>query len=113
MPSNVLDTAFGLHCVGGNKVLYSKLLGDFIVQQGDAPAKIEKALEQGEIEVAHRMAHTLKGVSASLGITAVQQCATELDAAFRLGQDGSDILPLLKTAVQEALVELATFRATA
>lgn len=113
MSANVLNSTFGLHCVAGNQALYRKLLGKFIDQQGEAPSAIEEALAAGDTELAHRLAHTLKGVSASLGITGVQQCATELDSAFKDGLHGADFLPPLRAAMADALRAIAAFQETA
>ncbi|MCZ7640780.1 MAG: response regulator [Verrucomicrobia bacterium] len=62
-----LDTADGLTRVAGNRKLYLKLLRQFVEQQGSAPAQIAAALTGGDVPLAERLAHTVKGVAGSLG----------------------------------------------
>lgn len=51
------------------------------------------ALESGDYETAFRAAHTLKGTCANLGITALQNSASEITEALRGGvNNGADAL---------------------
>ena len=61
----------GLSRVGGNRKLYLKLLRQFIEQQGPAVEQITEALARGDIALAERLAHTLKGVAGNIGATQV------------------------------------------
>ena len=82
-----LDTKDGLSRVGGNRKLYLKLLGQFIEQQGPAVEQITDALAKGDIALAERLAHSLKGVSGNIGATRVQSTAGVLE---RLIHDRAD-----------------------
>jgi CheY-like chemotaxis protein len=62
-----LDTTDGLSRVAGNRKLYLKLLRQFIEQQGPVPARIAEALERHDDSLAERLAHTLKGLTGSIG----------------------------------------------
>lgn len=77
-----LDTKDGLARVGGNRTLYLKLLRQFLEQES-APARIAEALTGGDWPLAERLAHTVKGVSGSLGAGAVQQAAAALEKGLR------------------------------
>ena len=46
-------------------------------------SRSHKRLNQGDGEAAVRLAHTLKGVSGSIGADALQQAATEVEAALK------------------------------
>ena len=78
-----LDTITGLGRMLGKKPLYLSMLRKFIVGQKFARAKILKALEGDDWNTAERLAHTLKGVSGSIGATGLQQLAEQLEAAIR------------------------------
>jgi CheY-like chemotaxis protein len=64
--------ADGLNRVAGNRRLYRDLLGQFAAKQGDAAAQISTAVESGDVKLAERIAHTVKGVAGNLGIAEVQ-----------------------------------------
>ena len=78
-----INIADGLKRVAGNKRLYRDLLAQFAAKQGDAAAQISAALESGDIKLAERIAHTVKGVAGNIGITEVQSAAQKLEKAIR------------------------------
>ncbi len=78
-----LDTKDGLARVAGNRKLYLKLLRQFVEQQGPAVTQITEALAQGDIALAERLAHTLKGVAGNIGATQIQSAAATLEKGIR------------------------------
>ena len=74
-----IDAEIGLQDVGGNEELYRSLLTKFRNDYIGAAAKIEAAIEKGNIEVAHLLLHAIKGVSGILGATRVHDSADELE----------------------------------
>ncbi len=90
-----LDTKDGLYRVGGNRKLYSKLLRQFIDQQGPAPAQISEALRRNDTSTAERLAHTVKGVAGNLGAGAIQQVASKLEKAIGMKISSVDLDPIL------------------
>ena len=62
-----ISIASGLGRVAGNRQLYTKLLCKFKDGQEDAVDQIKAALQEGDVETAARIAHTVKGVSGNLG----------------------------------------------
>jgi CheY-like chemotaxis protein len=78
-----LDTASGLTRVGGNRKLYLKLLREFAEQQEPVVEQIGDALSRGDRALAERLAHTLKGLSGSIGAARVQSAAGVLEEAIR------------------------------
>jgi HPt (histidine-containing phosphotransfer) domain-containing protein len=83
-----VNVADGLNRVAGNRRLYRDLLGQFAAKQGDAAAQVSTALESGDVKLAERIAHTVKGVAGNLGIAEVPAVAQRLEKALRDG-DGT------------------------
>ena len=78
-----LDAELGLRRVGGNASLYNKLLRKYLDNQAGTEAELRAALAQEQWPLAERLAHTLKGVSASLGAEPLATQAAELETAAR------------------------------
>jgi len=78
-----LDTKDGLTRVAGNRKLYLKLLRQFIEQQGPAVTQIGGAMSQGDLALAERLAHTLKGVAGNIGARSIQSTAGTLEKLIR------------------------------
>ncbi|MEI6286297.1 MAG: response regulator [Bacillota bacterium] len=77
-----LNVSEGLARLAGNTQLYRKLLKSF-VGYNDFCADIAAALDNGNFEIAERLAHTLKGVAGNIGATAVFQSGSRLDEEIR------------------------------
>jgi two-component system sensor histidine kinase/response regulator len=78
-----LDLKDGLARVGGNQKLYSKLLRQFLDQQGSFVNQISEALSRGDVPLSERLAHTLKGVAGNIGAKGVQTAAGALEKLLR------------------------------
>jgi len=78
-----VDVAGALRRVGGNKRLFLDLLGKFAAKHADAAAEISSALKSGDGKLAERIAHTVKGVAANLGINRLVPLAGELEKHLR------------------------------
>lgn len=81
----VLDTADGLERIMDDHELYGRMLSRFRKSYAAGVAPIYKALAAGDIEVAHRIVHTLKGASGMIGARAVHGQACALERALRTG----------------------------
>jgi PAS domain S-box-containing protein len=111
-----INLADGLKRVAGNRRLYRDLLGEFAAKEGNAAAQISTALESGDLKLAERVAHTVKGVAGNIGITEVQSAAQELEKALRDGE--GNVSALLREfagvmgtqvhAIEKALSDSAT-----
>jgi len=84
-----ISIASGLKRVGGNKKLYRKLLSQYRASQEDAVEKIRAALQEGDVETATLLAHTVKGVSGNLGAEALYQVSGALEKAIKEGDEDS------------------------
>lgn len=78
-----LDTALGLRRVLGKKAIYLEILRKFAENQETVPAQIRKSLNMGDYETARRLAHSAKGVSASIGAPGIQVLAADLELSIK------------------------------
>jgi two-component system sensor histidine kinase/response regulator len=88
-----LDWALGLRTLGGKQKRLIELLARFMRDHRNAPARIDEALAAGDRATAARLAHTLRGTGASLGLVGVQAAASELERAIE-AQGGVDLAAL-------------------
>lgn len=79
------DVEGALHRVGGNATLYKRLLLSLLRTQSDADQRLQQALIQNDLPEAQRIVHTLKGVAANLGATALADASGCLDSALKQG----------------------------
>lgn len=111
-----VDLGDGLRRVGGNTRLYRDLLVKFAAKNGDAGLQISAALQGGDLKMAERIAHTVKGVAGNLGIKQVQFAAEKLEKAIRdddavvsaILQDFTSLLRPQIEAIEQALGASAT-----
>lgn len=80
----------------GNEELYKKFLGKFL--KDVSYQELMEGYEQHDASKAFRAAHTLKGVSANLGLISIMDCVTPMVTAMRGGEFPEDM--------EEALLQL-------
>jgi HPt (histidine-containing phosphotransfer) domain-containing protein len=116
-----VDTADGLHRVGGNERLYHAMLRQYAEDQADTAAALRAALAAADMNTAERLAHTLKGVSATLGIKPASEAAAIVEDRIRHGRlkgIEDDLMAMEEAtaaviaAIQAALVQAAAPRST-
>jgi polar amino acid transport system substrate-binding protein len=100
-----LDRDAGLAIAQGNRDLYRKLLARFRDTQANFSDQFREARKGKDPDAPQRVAHTLKGVAANIGASAVQDAAKALESACRSGRPDSAIEALL-AAVIDALEPL-------
>ena len=59
------------------------------------------ALQANDREEAHRQAHTLKGIAATLGAGSLQDVSARLESALARGDDAASLLPLAELGLQQ------------
>ncbi|MBF0280433.1 MAG: response regulator [SAR324 cluster bacterium] len=96
-----IDTGKGLAITQQNYKLYRKLLIKFHENQSDFEEKFRKAQKDDDPEAATRCAHTLKGVSGSVGAVGIQGYAQELERACHEKKSSEEIETLLSKVVSE------------
>ncbi|MDD0812625.1 PAS domain S-box protein [Curvibacter sp. RS43] len=111
LPTDIagLDVALGLKRVMGKRSLYLSMLERFVASQSPTLESLPQALAQGDLVLAERLAHTLKGLAGNLGASGLQQACGELELALAGGQSAERLhrlsVPLL-AALQLLLEDL-------
>ena len=86
-----VDARAALKRVDGNKKLYLWLLRIFLDKQAGSAAAIGKALEEGDQELAERLAHTAKGIAGNIGADGLEGAAAALETALNGGAAAESI----------------------
>lgn len=94
-----LDVQAGLSHTMGKKPLYLAMLHRYVAGQKDCAISIRAALDAGDMTAAQRTAHTLKGVSGTIGAKEVSVLAEKVEGAIREQQS--------RQRIDQALDELA------
>jgi signal transduction histidine kinase/CheY-like chemotaxis protein len=88
------DQEGALKRVGGNKRLLRDLLTQFIAKEAGVADEVSEALASGDRKLAERLAHTVKGVAANIGIVSVSSAAAKLEQA--IGEENGVVTPSLE-----------------
>ncbi|MBF0140204.1 MAG: PAS domain S-box protein [Magnetococcales bacterium] len=96
-----IDLEIGLNRVGGNMTLLRKIWKRFLDEYVQGHYRIREALEQNNREKALLTAHTLKGVSGTIGAVVLQQSVTRLESDLKSSDDLNNISSLLKLVENE------------
>ena len=91
VPGLQLET--GLAALGGKLPKLVALLGSFAARHAQAAAQIAEAASQGDWREATRLAHTLRGAGASLGLHEISRCALTAETELER-QRLPDLVPL-------------------
>ena len=74
-----INAKAGLATVGGNEKLYNELLVRFVEHYGQSAAQLRDLLEHGDYRGAARLAHTVKGVAANLGVEQITELTRQME----------------------------------
>ncbi len=107
--SGVLIPATGLENVGGNESLYIKLLRKFFDSYAHLDKDIDTALRQGDTELAIRLAHTVKSVSASLGLADFSSISAEVERELKAGALDDTMSAAFSAGLHESLRAVEEF----
>lgn len=99
-----LELQQALKRLAGSTALLQKHITNFPLRYGASAKEITQALQQQDSERARRLAHTLKGVSATIGANALSQQVAEIEAAIAAGKLKHDAAELPQ--LQQALTTL-------
>ena len=95
-----VDVVRGLAALRGKTTKYLELLGRFAGMHAEDMARLEASLAVGDRRSALRLAHTLKGTGATLGLDRLAELAAALEGRLRAADDpgdrGDDIRPELE-----------------
>ena len=78
-----IELSQGLRRIGGNRRLFVRLLNDFYLHHHDCCERIGQAIDEGSLEEAHLLAHTLQGVSGNIGCRKLEIAARDLDRVIK------------------------------
>ena len=81
-----IDIAEGMKSANGNPEFYITLLTLFVKDHGKANRIISQALIRNDIDLAHRTAHTLKGVAGGIGAQALYESSQKVETALEKNQ---------------------------
>jgi two-component system sensor histidine kinase/response regulator len=107
-----LDVTRGLGLSNHNPNLYVAMLRKFVKSQGHTVDAISQALADSDAPTAERLAHTLKGLSASIGAEPLHKAIRNVEQAVRAGQSAQSITHLLEPARVQLLALVADLRST-
>jgi two-component system sensor histidine kinase/response regulator len=102
-----LDVAQGMLSLRNRLSTYVRLLGKYVESHGKDMAEVREQLAAGNYDDARRLAHSLKGVSATLGANEVRVRALTLEMAIKDRLDRDEIEQCI-AAVEDAWSPLAT-----
>lgn len=92
--------------------MFGKLLRKFYANHADSVQRIKTALESEDRETAILIAHTLKGLSGTIGARALQDAAKDLEAALKdEKEDLHDLFALVSRNLEEVLSGLTILEA--
>jgi HPt (histidine-containing phosphotransfer) domain-containing protein len=74
-----LDLGAGLLHLNKNRVLFETILQSFLTHSADAEGRIRAALDIQDYATAERLAHSLKGVAATIGAKKLQRAAEQIE----------------------------------
>jgi two-component system, sensor histidine kinase and response regulator len=101
----------GIAHSGGKPRLYLQLLKRFLTHHSDEAGQIRRALDADDTELAMRLAHTVKGVSGTIGAEALSAAAGRLESSLRNGADDMEKdLAAFTVCLDAALAALAVLR---
>lgn len=98
-----LDVARGLVRIGKDPLFYRGLIEAFVQGHREDAARIRRSLNDGEIDKATRVAHTLAGVAGNMGAELVADLARQLELALRTEERArtDDLVARLDVAQRE------------
>ena len=93
--SPVIDVGYALKNLGGKEALLLRLIKQFVLSNSSALDTLKAHLKEGDQVSARRVAHSLKGSAATLGMRALRESAAKLEASLADGAESSTLDPLM------------------
>ena len=101
-----IDMRVGLKRLGGNRKLYISLLQKFSTKHAGSVDEIKEALEKEDMELAVRLAHTLKGIAGNVAAEKIFSTALEIEKSLKSNEFGK--LEGLLNQLDENFLEVLT-----
>jgi signal transduction histidine kinase/CheY-like chemotaxis protein len=97
----------GLENAVGDELLYRQLLAEFVHDHSVDATRVRELLAAGDYPGAHRIAHTLKSVAATIGALDLRQSAANLETALKGNRWNNTLLVEVETRLAAVVRELA------
>jgi len=85
-----VDLTLAVQRMGGKVGVYARMLRAFMLDLQTQPQRLQALLEEGRLDDATRLMHTLKGIAATLGVDRVAACAGETEALLVIHAPSGD-----------------------
>ncbi len=102
-----IDVTAGLRRTQNNAALYRRMLTGFASSNARFSQTFTAALDAGDLALAARLAHTLRGTAGTIGANAVWEAATELELACNQGRPRAQQMAVLARVARELSPVLA------
>lgn len=96
-----IDLHAGLATMDGDADLYRQVLQMFLEHQSNDGNKLATLLGAGDSSSAERLAHSMKSISASIGLMPLSATSKELEMRLRRGDRPDQLSPLVQQFQQE------------
>lgn len=101
--ADILDSAAAISRLGGRAELYGRLLKSFLMEVRSMPDQFDELVQQGGLEEARRLMHTLKGLAATIGANRLMQVAGEAETRLMPPSDRVGLGDELQTQLRAAV----------
>lgn len=101
-----IDYANGVARLMGDSALFARVLVRFRKEYRHAAGAIRDALSRSDVQLAQRLAHTMKGAAGMIEAVPLRQAAQALEHTLRQGGDPVPQLARLERALERVLREL-------
>jgi PAS domain S-box-containing protein len=105
-----ISTRDGLMHVAGNTQLYYDLLHKFSLKHEHLVVEIKNQITSGEKEKGMRSLHTLKGMSANLGMIPLNEACLKVETSLKDGHDADNVTTVFQTLEQEMNIVLRSLK---
>ena len=101
-----IDVLAGLGSVNNDWELYAKLLANFYNRHQHIDAEILTEFERGNLGVAQRLAHTIKGLAGTVGAQRLSAISSQLESAFK--NESNALIPNLLDSFSKEVARVMT-----
>ena len=107
---NAIEAA--IQNMGGDTTLFVAILVEYLKELKDVPEQLAMHLKNSDLVSAHRLLHTLKGTSATVGAVHMSNVAKSMEEKVRspeLGVQEQTLLDSIQQAVDTTLEDMSTY----
>ena len=101
-----INTQDALKRLGGRQKLYLRMLRAFVQTERQSGETLSKHLQNNEWEEARRLVHTVKGVSLTLGMTALADISVKLEKQLNEYQSPNDLIEKFNQEIAQSVRDI-------